>query len=76
MGATALNVWLRIFAWLWNTDWFGEGYTPSSTLHDEELSDHLKRDLGFSEGRNRIGPEPVQQSAELREALRMLPRPL
>ncbi|MDQ1196318.1 hypothetical protein [Agrobacterium sp. SORGH_AS 787] len=50
MGAMALNAWLRIFAWLWNTDWFGEGYKPSDTLHDEELSDHLKRDLGFIEG--------------------------
>jgi len=76
MGAMALNAWLRIFAWLWNTDWFGEGYKPSDTLHDEELSDHLKRDLGFIEGRNRIGPETVQQSDELREALRTSPRPL
>lgn len=76
MGATTLNVWLRIFAWLWKTDWYGEGYTPSNRLHDEELSDHMKRDLGFSEGRNRIGPEPERQSDELREALRSLPRPL
>jgi len=76
MGATALNVWLRIFAWLWNTDWFGKGYTPSNTLHDEELSDHLKRDLGLIEGRNRLGQQPVQLSDELREALRQSPRPL
>lgn len=76
MGATTLNVWLRFFAWLWKTDWFGEGYRPANRLDDDALSEHLKRDLGFMEGRSRIGQGIERQSDELREALRQLPRPL
>ncbi len=76
MGTVALSVWLRFFAWLWDTDWFARSVLTHDELQGDELQDHLKRDLGLLDGRDQIGPERTRQSDELRKALRLPPRSL
>lgn len=76
MGAVALSAWLRLFAWLWDVDWFSKAGSQADEILEDDLNDHVKRDLGIMDGRDRIGPEPARQSDELREALLRQPRPL
>lgn len=76
MGSVAFSAWLRPFAWLWSADWFSPSTVQLDGLQEDELQDHLKRDLGLLDGRDQIGPGRVRQSDELREALRQMPRPL
>ncbi len=76
MGAVALSAWLRLFAWLWDVDWFSKVGSQADEIREDDLNNHVKRDLGIMDGRDRIGPEHVRQSDELREALLRQPRPL
>ncbi len=75
MGTVALSAWLRLFAWVWDVDWFSKSGVRD-TVEAVDMNDHVKRDLGLADGRDRIGPEPARQTDELREALLRQPRPL
>lgn len=75
MRAATLRAWprfgalLRLFEKL---NWKSE----RDDIHEADLNDHAKRDLGLIDGRDRIGPGRVRQSGELQEALRLPPRML
>lgn len=76
MRTAALSVWPRLFARLWILDWFTRKSAQSNPSQEDEMQDHIKRDLGLLDGRDQIGPGRGRQSDELREALRLLPRSL
>lgn len=76
MRTAAFSVWPRLFARAWILDWFSEKSIEVSPSQEDEMQDHIKRDLGLLDGRDQIGPGRARQSDELREALRMLPRSL
>lgn len=76
MRTAAFSVWPRLFARAWILDWFSEKSIEVSPSQEDEMQDHIKRDLGLLDGRDPIGPGRLRQSDELREALRMLPRSL
>ncbi len=76
MRTAALSVWPRLFARPWILDWFARRSAQVSPSQEDEIQDHIKRDLGLLDGRDQIGPGRVRQSDELREALRLLPRSL
>lgn len=76
MRAAAFSVWPRLFARVWSLDWFSGKSIRVNSSQEDEMQDHIKRDLGLLDGRHGIGPQPERQSDELREALRRQPRPL
>ncbi len=76
MSTAAFSVWPRLFARLWTAEWFVRKSARPGNSQEDELQDHIKRDLGLLDGRAQIGPGREQQSDELREALRLLPRSL
>ncbi len=76
MRTAAFSVWPRLFARAWILDWFSKTSAQVSPSQEDEIQDHIKRDLGLLDGRDQIGPGRERQSDELREALRMLPRSL
>lgn len=76
MSTVAFRVWPRLYAWLWSVEWLPFQAVRCRDAGEDELPDHLKRDLGLLDGRHGIGPQPERQSDELREALRRQPRPL
>ncbi len=76
MRTAAFSVWPRLFARAWSLDWFSKTSAQVSPSQQDEMHDHIKRDLGLLDGRDQIGAGRVRQSDELREALRLLPRSL
>ncbi|SCX26831.1 hypothetical protein DSM25558_4093 [Agrobacterium sp. DSM 25558] len=76
MRTAAFSVLPRLFARAWILDWFSEKSIGMSPSQEDEMQDHIKRDLGLLDGRDRIGPGRARQSDELREAIRLLPRSL
>lgn len=74
MRATALRAWPRLFAWLRLPEL--PDHSIEKNRVEEDISDHIKRDLGLLDGRNGIGPGKMQLSDELREAIRLQPRSL
>ena len=76
MRTAAFSVWPRLFARLWTGERFPRHVVIPLDCPEEELPDHLKRDLGLLDGRDRVGPGQGWQSDAMREALRLLPRPL
>ncbi len=76
MRTVALSVWPRLFARLWTREWLARKPAQAGDPQHDEMPDHLKRDLGLLDGRDRVGPEMTRQTDELREALRLLPRSL
>lgn len=76
MRTAAFSVWPRLLARLWIGMKFPRHVPMRRDCPEEELPDHLKRDLGLLDGRERVGPGRARQSDEMREALRLLPRPL
>lgn len=76
MRTAAFRVWPRLLARLWIGMRFPRYVTIPQDCPEEELPDHLKRDLGLLDGREGVGPGRRRQSDAMREALRLLPRPL
>lgn len=76
MRTVASSVWPRLFARAWSLDWFSKKSVQVSPSQEDEMQDHIKRDLGLLDGRDQIGPGRARQSDELREALRLLSRSL
>lgn len=75
MRAATLRAWPRFGALLRlleKLNWKHE----EKGVQEEDLNDHVRRDLGLMDGRDRIGPGHARQSDELREALRLPPRML
>lgn len=76
MRTAAFSVWPRLFARLSTVEIFSRQVAKTRDCSEEELPDHIKRDLGLLDGRERVGPETAKPSDDMREALRLLPRPL
>lgn len=76
MRTAAFSVWPRLFARLSTVEKFSRQVAKTRDCPEEELPDHLKRDLGLLDGREGVGPGRARQSDAMREALRLLPRQL
>ncbi len=74
MRAASLRAWPRFGALLRLFEILAQ-IVPDATP-DEDMSDHLMRDIGFMDGRDGKGPGRARRSDKLREALRLPPRPL
>ena len=76
MRTAAFSVWPRLLSRLWIGMKFPRHVTVRRDCPEEELHDHLKRDLGLLDGREGVGPGRGRQSDAMREALALPPRPL
>lgn len=76
MSTAAFSVWPRLLARLWIGMKFPRHVTVRRDCPEEELQDHLKRDLGLLDGREGVGPGRRRQSDAMREALALPLRPL